>query len=75
MADTTKMEITARDITFVKGDKKQRFARSQIGMVVIDGSHLVLRDRADVDLIRQKVDGPVPALTEAFGTTTGLSSG
>ena len=43
IADTTKTEVTARDITFVKGDKKQRFARSQIGMVVIDGSHLVLR--------------------------------
>ncbi len=66
MADTTKIEITARDITLVKGDKKQRFARSQIGTVVIDGSHLVLRDRVDVDLIRQKVDGSVPALTEAL---------
>ncbi len=66
MADTTKIEITARDITFVKGDKKQRFARSQIDTVVIDGSHLALRDRADVDLIRQKVDGSVPSMSEAL---------
>ncbi len=75
MADTTKIEITARDITFVKGDKKQRFARSQITTIVIDGSHLVLPDQADVDLIRQKVDGSVPALTEALCTMTGPSSG
>jgi len=66
MADTTKIEITARDITFVKGDKKQRFARSQIGTVMIDGSHLVLRDRADADLVRQKVDGSMHELTEAL---------
>ena len=66
VADTTKIEITARDITFVKGDKKQRFARSQIGTVVIDGSHLVLRDRADADLIRQKIDGSMAEVTEAL---------
>jgi hypothetical protein len=65
-ADTTKIEITARDITFVKGDKKQRFARSQVGTVVLDGSQLVLRDRADVDLIRQKVDGSLPDVASAL---------
>ena len=66
MADTTKTEITARDITFAKGDKKQRFARSQIGVVVLDGSHLVLRDQADADLIRQKIDGSMQDLTDAL---------
>ena len=66
VADTTKTEITARDITFVKGDRKQRFARSQIGVVVLDGSHVVLQDRADADLIRLKVDGSIPELTEAL---------
>ncbi len=65
-ADTTRVEITARDITFVKGDKQQRFARSQIGATLLDGTHLVLRDPADVDLIRQKLDVSTATVTEAL---------
>jgi hypothetical protein len=59
----------------VKGDKKQRFARSQIGTIVLDGRHLVLRDQADIDLIRQKIDGSMQDLTTRCGATTGPSSG
>jgi hypothetical protein len=66
-ADETHVEISARDITFVKGDKKQRFARSQIGTAVVDGHHLVLRDKADADLIRQKLDLPMVKVDEALG--------
>jgi hypothetical protein len=65
-ADETSVQISARDITFVKGDKKQRFARSQIGTAVVDGHHLVLRDKADADLIRQKLDLSMSTVAEAL---------
>lgn len=65
-ADETKVEIGARDITLVKGDTRQRFARSQVGTAVLVGNHLTLRDHADADLVRRKLDLPMAALGEAL---------
>ncbi|WP_152361244.1 YqeB family protein [Microlunatus speluncae] len=59
-------KITARDITIIKGSTKKRFARSQVALVLIDEGHLVLRDSADADLVREKIEGSNEDLVTAL---------
>lgn len=66
--DLTTVRVTGRDVTFIRGKKKQRFARGQISLAVIDDGHLVLRDDRDADLIRQKLDVPVEQVRDALRT-------
>lgn len=54
--ELTKLRVTDRDVTFVKGRKKDRFSRAQVTAAVIDDGHLVLRDERDADLIRRDLD-------------------
>jgi hypothetical protein len=60
------VRITGRDVTFIRGKKKQRFARGQISAALIDDGHLVLRDERDADLIREKLDVPVEQVATAL---------
>lgn len=50
------VEISERHILVTKGDERHRFARSQVGMAGVDGKHLVVHDRDDVELLHLKVD-------------------
>lgn len=61
-----KVQITDRDVTFIRGNKKQRFARSQVALALIDEKHLVLRDERDVDLVREELDVSATDVTEAL---------
>lgn len=42
------------------------WALSQVHEAVIEGRHLSLRDEGDVDLVRERVEGTVPALVQAL---------
>ena len=48
--------VSDRAIVITRGNERTRFARSQIGLAAIEGQHLVLRDREDVELAYQKLD-------------------
>lgn len=62
----SKINISDRDITFIQGRKKQRFARSQVAEALIDTGHLVLRDMDDADLIRHDLDVPADEVVTAL---------
>jgi hypothetical protein len=66
--DLTKVRITDRDVTFIKGRKKERFARAQVTAAMIDEGHLVLRDQQDADLIRHDLDVPADRVRQALRT-------
>ncbi len=59
-------KITARDVTIIKGSRKTRFARSQVALALIDEGHLVLRDKEDADLVREKIEGSTEDLVAAL---------
>lgn len=64
--ELTKVRVTDRDVTFIKGRKKERFARGQVNAALIDDGHLVLRDERDADLIRRDLDVPVDQVRAAL---------
>lgn len=48
--------VTESELIAQKGDKRYRFARSQVGKAQIIGKHLTVRDPNDVELLRLKID-------------------
>lgn len=52
----TWVRITDREIEVTAEGKLTRYARSQVGLVTVDGKHLVVRDTADADLGRHSLD-------------------
>jgi hypothetical protein len=62
----TTVTVTDRELVVVTGSERRRWARAQVHEAVLEGRHLSLRDERDVDLVRQSVDGNVPALTDAL---------
>jgi hypothetical protein len=65
-AHQTKLKVTARDISFISGDKVQRFARAQVAVAVMDGAYLELRDERDVNVAREKLDLPRDEVVRAL---------
>lgn len=66
VSQATVVEVDGREIVVVQGSTRRRFARSQVGAAVLEGRHLSLRDHADVDLVREGVDGDVATLQDAL---------
>ena len=62
----TTVTVTDREVVVVRGSERRRWARSQVHEAVVEGRHLSLRDERDVDLVRERVDGSIPALVEAL---------
>jgi hypothetical protein len=62
----TSVTVTAREVVISQGSRRRRWARAQVHEVVLEGRHLSLRDERDVDLVREAVDGSVPALAAAL---------
>jgi hypothetical protein len=48
--------VSNRAIVITKGDQRTRVARSQASLAAVEGKHLVLRDRDDVELAYQELD-------------------
>ena len=63
---TTTVEVSGAEVVVLEGSKRQRVARSQAGLAVLEGRRLSVRDRQDVDLLTVLVDGDVAALREAL---------
>lgn len=62
----TVITVSDRAIVIAKGASRVRLARSQVHEATIESKHLVLRDRADVELSYDKVDGDLDWLAEAL---------
>ncbi|MDN5727643.1 MAG: hypothetical protein L0G99_17190, partial [Propionibacteriales bacterium] len=62
----TTVQITDAEIVLIGEDKKRRFARAQVTRVLLEGKELVLRDRDDADLVREKLDVPVDQVMDAL---------
>ncbi len=54
--DEPTVSVSADELIVQKGDKRHRFARSQVHTAMIMGKHLIVRDRDDVELLHLKLD-------------------
>ncbi|MCC5641199.1 hypothetical protein LC593_36430 [Nostoc sp. CHAB 5844] len=54
--DEPTVSVSAGELIVQKGDKRHRFARSQVRTAMIAGKHLTVRDRDDVELLHLKLD-------------------
>ena len=65
--DEPTVSVSATELIVQQGDKRHRFARSQVRTAMIQGKHLTVRDRDDVELLYVKLDTRrevAPALRE-----------
>ena len=58
--------VSEREIVVTEGRKRTRLARSQVHWGGTEGRRLTLRDKHDVDLLDQKIDGEPPELIDAL---------
>ena len=54
--DEPTVSVSTDELIVQKGDKRHRFARSQVHTAMIMGKHLTVRDRDDVELLHLKLD-------------------
>lgn len=54
--DEPTVTVSSGELIVQKGDKRHRFARSQVRTAMIAGKHLTVRDRDDVELLSIKLD-------------------
>ncbi|PLP57191.1 hypothetical protein CYK37_21055 [Mesorhizobium loti] len=54
--DEPTVSVSASELVVQKGDKRHRFARSQVRTAMIAGKHLTVRDHDDVELLYIKLD-------------------
>lgn len=65
-AMATTVQVTDAEIVLIGDDTKRRIARSQVTRVLLEGKELVLRDREDADLVREKLDVPLDEVQAAL---------
>lgn len=54
--DEPTVSVSATELIVQQGDKRHRFARSQVRTAMIQGKHLTVRDHDDIELLYLKLD-------------------
>lgn len=63
---TSVITVSYREVLVTEGSRRVRVARAQVAEAEVSRGHLVLRDRDDVELAYEKVDGDVEQLRAAL---------